>query len=166
MEKHSDVSKVSFLKYWSERINMYCERVLFISIAAMTVVTLMQIVFRIGFKALTWSEELTCFLLVAASFLGTAIAFKRGAHIAVSFLLGIMPKPLKKVSKVCIEIVGITFFATVSWYGAILCWQERTQTATAIAVSMSWIYLIFPLTGLIVILHLLANLEEILKESA
>lgn len=161
MPEHGEAARTSPLKFWSDRINHYCEMGLFVTMVGMTVVTILQIIFRLWFRALTWSEELTCFLLVIASFLGTAIAFKRGAHIAVTFLLDIMPKPLRKLCMAGISFVGIAFFAAVSWYGGVLCWQERAQTATAIAISMSWIYLIFPLSGVIIIFHLAAQVEEI-----
>lgn len=154
----------SFLKTWSNRVNHCCEAGLFVTLVAMTAVTILQIVFRIWFRALTWSEELTCFLLVFASFLGTAVAFKRGAHIAVAFLVDMMPKPVAKLCEIGIACVGTVFFTVVAWYGGVLCWQERAQTATAIAISMSWIYLIFPVTGLIVILHLISRIEELLWE--
>ncbi|MDR1731392.1 MAG: TRAP transporter small permease [Synergistaceae bacterium] len=163
MEERRETAPASFLKTWSDRVNTCCEMLLFVTLIAMTVVTMLQIVFRLWFRALTWSEELTCFLLVAASFLGTAVAFKRGAHIAVGFLLNLLPKPLMKLCMIGIACVGTAFFAVVAWYGAVLCWQERAQTATAITISMGWIYLIFPLTGLIVILHLAARIEELLR---
>jgi TRAP-type C4-dicarboxylate transport system permease small subunit len=166
MEEPQKVVPALFLKPWSDRVNSYCEMALFVSIVAMTVVTIMQIVCRMWFRALTWSEELTCFLLVVASFLGTAIAFKRGAHIAVTFLIDAMPKPLAKLCLIVIACVGVVFFAVVSWYGAVLSYHERAQTATAIAISMGWIYLIFPVSGLIVILHLLSRIEELLRGRA
>lgn len=156
----------SFLGTWSKRVNAWCEMGLFATLTAMIVVTCLQIVFRIWFKALTWSEELTCFLLVAASFLGTAVAFERGSHIAVTFLIDLLPKSLKRYCMLAVLAVGGLFFAVVSWYGVVLCLQERGQTATAIAVSMSWIYLIFPVSGITVILHLIAQAEAILKEGA
>ncbi len=153
----------SFLRRLSDRLNAACEVALFVTMVLMTIVTLLQIVFRIGFTALTWSEELTCFLLVAASFLGTAVAFKRGSHIAVTFLLNAMPAPLKRLSLLLIDGVGIAFFAVLTIYGAELCRQEASQMATALSVSMSWVYLIFPVTGAIVVLHLIAHGESVLR---
>jgi TRAP-type C4-dicarboxylate transport system permease small subunit len=166
MEETRKAAPALFLKPWSDRVNNYCELSLFVTIVAMTVVTILQIVCRLWFKALTWSEELTCFLLVVASFLGTAVAFKRGAHIAVTFLIDAMPKPLVKLCLIIIACVGVAYFAVVSWYGAVLSYQERGQTATAIAISMGWVYLIFPVSGLVVILHLLSRVEELLRGRA
>ncbi|MDR1741690.1 MAG: TRAP transporter small permease [Synergistaceae bacterium] len=147
------------LRRISDRVNCVCEVALFASIVGMTVVTILQIVSRVWFRALPWSEELTCFLLVAASFLGTAVAFHRGAHIAVTFLLDAMPASLKKLCLGLIACIGMAFFAVLAWYGAVLCWTERGQTATAMTVSMSWVYAILPVTSAIVILHLAAQID-------
>ena len=152
-----------FLQSLSRRVNALCEMGLFVTMVLMTIVTLLQIVFRLWFRALTWSEELTCFLLVAASFLGTAVAFKRGAHIAVTFVLNALPASLKKLTLLAIDVVGILFFAVLAFYGGVLCVQESGQMATAIAISMSWIYLIFPVTGVISILHLIAHCESVVR---
>ena len=153
----------SFLGTFSDRVNTFCEMALFATLALMTAVTILQIVCRIWFRALTWSEEVTCFALVFASFLGTAVAFKRGSNIAVSFLLDAMPKPVRKAALIVIELLGIAFFGVTTWYGAAFCFQERMQMASSMPISMGWVYLVFPLTGAITILHLAGHVENLLR---
>ena len=153
----------SFLGKLSDRVNTACEIGLFATLALMTAVTILQIVCRIWFRALTWSEEVTCFLLVLASFLGTTVAFKRGANIAVNFLLETLPGPVKKAALLTIELLGIAFFGVMAWYGAVLCVNERMQVASSMPISMGWIYLVFPLTGAITILHLAERAENLLR---
>jgi TRAP-type C4-dicarboxylate transport system permease small subunit len=147
----------------SDGVNSVCEAGLFGALTLMTAVTILQIVCRIWFRALTWSEEATCFLLVFASFLGTTVAFKRGSNIAVSFVLDALPKPVRKIAMLAIELTGILFFAATGWYGAALCVSERMQMASSMPISMAWMYLVFPLTGAVAILHLAAHVENLLK---
>ena len=153
----------SFLRKLSDRVNSACEMGLFATLALMTIVTMLQVICRTWFKALTWSEEATCFLLVFASFLGTTVAFKRGANIMVNFLLDALPGPVKKGALLVIELLGIAFFCIVTWYGAALCVQERMQVASSMPISMGWIYLVFPLTGAVTILHLAERAESLLR---
>jgi TRAP-type C4-dicarboxylate transport system permease small subunit len=154
---------LTFLGKLSHRVNTACEACLFATLTLMTVLTILQIVCRVWFRALTWSEEATCFLLVFASFFGTTVAFKRGANLAVSFLLDYLPSPVKKGVLIAIELSGIIFFGVVTWYGGLFCIQERLQTASSMPISMGWIYLIFPLTGAIAILHLAERAENLLR---
>jgi TRAP-type C4-dicarboxylate transport system permease small subunit len=159
----SSLKNVSRLGLLSEGVNVLCEVGLFATLTLMTAVTILQIVCRIWFKALTWSEEATCFLLVFASFLGTTVAFKRGSNIAVNFLLDALPKPVRKIAMLAIELAGIVFFGVTAWYGAVLCVSERMQMASSMPISMAWMYAVFPLIGAIAILHLAAHAENLLK---
>ena len=143
-----------------------CEAALFATIALMTAVTLLQIVCRLLFKALTWSEELNCFLLVFASFFGVCVAFMRGSNITVNFLRDALPAYARRAALLAAEIAGIVFFAAVGWYGAVLCVNERFQVASSIPISISWMYLVFPLTSVITILHLCARLHEMITRWA
>jgi TRAP-type C4-dicarboxylate transport system permease small subunit len=156
-------SRRSFLGRLSDGVNGVCEMGLFATLTLMTVMTILQIVCRIWFKALTWSEEVTCFLLVFASFLGTTVAFKRGSNIAVNFMLDVLPKPARKIVMIAIELTGIVFFGAMAWYGAVLCIEERMQMASSMPISMAWMYLVFPFTGVVAILHLAVHVENLLK---
>jgi TRAP-type C4-dicarboxylate transport system permease small subunit len=155
--------KTSTLMSISDRLNALCEVALFAVISLMTAVTLLQIVCRIWFKALTWSEELTCFLLVFASFFGVSVAFKRGSNIAVGFLRDALPRRIRRAALVAIEALGIVFFAATGWYGGVLCLQERTQMASSLPISISWMYLVFPVTSAAIILHLCARVDELVR---
>ena len=99
----------------SDLLNRVSELALFVMMMAMIVITTLQIVCRFFFDALIWSEEIVCFLLVAASLLGAAVAFKRGTHIAVTSLVEKLPVGLQKVVSVCVQLVGIGFSS--SWHG-------------------------------------------------
>ena len=146
----------------SDYVNKISEILLFVMMLAMIAVTTMQIVCRLFFEALIWSEELTTYLLVAASLLGAAIAFKRGSHIAVTFLIHRLPLPLKKATELLVQGIGILFFFVVAYYGGVLMKSEAMQTTPAMGISMTWIYLIYPVVGSIVLLHLVAGLGGIL----
>lgn len=145
--------RTNLLHSLSDRVNAITEAALFITIVAMVVVTLLQVVFRFFFKALSWSEELSCFLLVLASLLGAAVAFKRGSHIAVRFILDKLPRVPQKALQTIISLLGIGFFAVVAYYGAMLMGTEASQRSPAMSLSMRWVYLMYPVTAGVIILH-------------
>lgn len=147
----------------SDRINDASECFLFFLMLLMIAVTTLQVVCRFFFTALAWSEELTCFLLVLASLVGAACAFKRGSHMAVTFLVQRLPQGLQRLLALLVHILGVTFFAVVAWYGAALVRSEGSQTTPALGISMSWVYLMYPLFGSIIILHLLSGLLTLWK---
>jgi TRAP-type C4-dicarboxylate transport system permease small subunit len=144
----------------SDIVNRASEAVLFLMIMVMIAVTTLQVVCRLFFEALIWSEELTTFLLVASSLLGAAVGFKRGSHIAVTFAVNRLPEKAKTAASVFVQLVGLVFFAVVAYYGAVLMKSEAMQTTPAMGISMTWIYLMYPVIGAVILLHLLAGFGD------
>lgn len=163
-ERRGEATRPPLLRL-SDGINRISEMVLFGMMLAMIAVTTLQIICRLFFDALICSEELTTYLLVAASLLGAAVAFKRGSHIAVTFVAHKLPSPLRKGAALLVQIVGIIFFAVIAFYGAELMSSEAQQTTPAMGISMTWIYAMYPLIGGIILLHLLAGLAGTIRSS-
>jgi TRAP-type transport system small permease protein len=154
-------AKKSALTSLSDAANLWSERILFILMLLMVIVTTAQVVCRFFFKALTWSEELSCFLLVLASLVGTAVAFKRGSHIAVTFVIEKLNPTAKKAMATVVDLLGLGFFGIVAWYGAVLMKTEASQITPALQVSMKWVYLIYPLVGIVIMIHILDSLVAV-----
>jgi len=159
----AETAPPSLLLAWSDRINGWCEKALFGLMVAMIFFTSLQVIMRVFFTALAWSEEITCFLLVYASLVGAAVAFKRGSHIAVTFIVQRLPAGVQKILALLVHLLGISFFAVIAIYGILLMKTESQQTSPAMMVPMVWIYLIFPVLGGVIILHLLAGLRQTMK---
>jgi len=138
----------------SSWVNVICERFLFGLILAMVLVTTAQIVFRFFFEALSWSEELSCFLLVLASLVGSSIAFKRGSHIAITFIVERIPETPRKMLATVVYLLGLAFFCVVAIYGVVLMRAEAGQVTPALQISMKWVYLMYPIFGAATALHL------------
>jgi len=82
---------------------------------------------RVFFTALSWTEEITCFLLVAASLVGTAVGFKRGSHIAITFVTERLPGRGRMFFAVLVHLLGMAFFAVMATYGVLLMRTEARQ---------------------------------------
>lgn len=156
----------SLLHRISDRANAITEGVLFASLLVLVAVTFLQVVFRFFFTALSWSEELSSFLLVWVSLLGAAVGFKRGSHIAVTFLVDKLPPKARRVMQTFIGLLGIGFFGIVVWYGGVLMQTEASQVTPAMGLSMRWIYLMYPVCGTLIILHIVDTVAEAWRKEA
>ncbi len=74
-----------WLDYASGAVCVFC-------LAAMVLLTGLQIVCRIWFTALAWSEELTRYLMVWATFLGASCVYRRSGHINVTVVQALFPE--------------------------------------------------------------------------
>jgi TRAP-type C4-dicarboxylate transport system permease small subunit len=74
------------IKKASDFVDMIGCGLLILTMAGMVFFTSLQIIARVFFTALSWSEELTRYLLVWSTFIGAGCVYKRGGHINVSFI--------------------------------------------------------------------------------
>ena len=65
----------------SDLVNKLCSILCVVMLIAMVIITGMQIVFRVFFTALSWSEEATRYLLVWSTFIGGSVVYKAAGHI-------------------------------------------------------------------------------------
>ncbi len=154
---------VRFLHRLSDRVNTVTEGTLFVSLLVLVSVTFLQIVFRFFFTALTWSEELSSFLLVWVSLLGMGVGFKRGSHIAVTFLLEQLGPSVRKGVQLFIALLGLGFFGIVFYFGWVMMDTEASQVTPAMGLSMRWIYLMYPLTGAVTLLHIFDSIVVVFE---
>ncbi|WP_416208223.1 TRAP transporter small permease [Halomonas sp.] len=66
----------------------------------MIVSTTLQIVFRVFFDALAWSEEVSRYMLVWSTFLGATLAYKRSMHISVTFVRESFSQRVRKALRI------------------------------------------------------------------
>lgn len=156
-------SAPSSLSRLSEQVNLWCERLLFVLMVAMILFSTVQVVFRVFFTALSWTEEITCFLLFYTTLAGTAVACKRGSHIAITFIVRLFPSSLQRSLAVAVHLSGIFFFGVMAYFGALLMKTEATQTSPGLQIPMTWVYAAFPVAGTVVMLHLLAGIVQAIR---
>lgn len=163
VKKGGNQGRYSLLVSLSTTVNKFCEVLLFVLMIAMIAATTAQVAFRLVTQALTWTEELTRFLLVFCSLVGATVAFYRGSHIALSVVVDYLPKPLRTLVFIVINLIELAFFAILAYYGITLMDHEAAQMTPALNISMKWLYMMFPAFSAVTILHLIAGVEKYLK---
>lgn len=145
----------------SDKLDSVFRFALFLALGSMIIVITAQVIFRVFFSALSWTEELSRYLLVWASFLGTAVAFKKGAHIAVTFAIDRLPKLVKKSIQTITTLLMACFFAVTIYYSIYLFNVQVFQVSPAIGIKMRYVYLIIPISFSVMCIHLLCQLFTI-----
>lgn len=97
-----------------------------ICLIVMTVLTFANVVARYVFSAsFSFSEEITTYLFVLLSLLGTAIAAKRGAHLGLSIVTDAVGPGARKVLLIIGYSVATVFCAAIFYYGIIMVMNQR-----------------------------------------
>jgi TRAP-type C4-dicarboxylate transport system permease small subunit len=126
----------------------------------MIAVTTLQIVCRIFFDAPHWSESSPPIYSSRHPFSARRGLQKR-SHIAVTFLVNNSLNSSEKPSPFFVQCLAC-FSLRRRLYGAELMKSEAMQTTPAMGISMTWIYVMYPVIGGIILLHLLAGFGDIL----
>ena len=138
----------------SNLINRLTEIILVIVLTAMAVAVFLQVIFRYVLNfPLFWTEEFARYCLVWSSLLGSAVAVKRGQHIAVTILLERFPPTLRRMINVMALISVAVILTIILWGGIQLVAITRAQISPALRVSMSVPYLAVPVGAALMLLH-------------
>jgi TRAP-type transport system small permease protein len=125
-----------------------------------------QVVSRYGLGAsIVWAEELARYALIWSTMVGSAVAYRRGAHVAMTALLDAAPPLLGRlVCRLC-HAIALAFAALVVWQGWFLAMRnfQRGQLSPALQIEIGWIYLAVPAGAALIAL---AALEAVARGSA
>lgn len=148
----------------SEFIDKICCKLIITILAMMVLTTSLQIVCRVFFSALSWSEELTRYLLVYLTFLGASSVYKKNGHISVLVVKQLLPPRLQKVSSIFLIVLCGIFFSIATLYGLKYMGLQGSQLSAALRIPMKYIYMSIPIGFSIMILHSVDSIINICTE--
>lgn len=151
----------------SNRLNNVTEAACCIFLLAMTLTVALQVICRylLG-AALTWSEEFSRYGLVWITFLGGAIAVKRGAHMGVEALVNVLSPKTRKIVELFTLLAVIGFLVIATMKGIQLALFNMNQHSPAMGVPMGAVYLAIPTGCLLMLVHASDELIALLRPSS
>lgn len=152
-------------------LNKVIETVCMILLVFMVVLATWQIITRyILNNPSTVSEDLLIYSFVWMSLLGSAYVFGKKDHMTMVFLRQKLEGKSDKVKlglNVMTELVVMVFSALVLVFGGIqISMLAMGQVSPALGISMGYIYLALPLSGIITIIYNILNLADLKKEAS
>lgn len=136
-------------------VNLGVEFLLALMVATTVGVTFVQVVCRYGFdSSLSWSEEAARYLFVWIIFLGSSSAARRGQHMAVDVISGMLPPAFRKWPATLVLLVGFVFFLTFGLLALRLAENAATQLSAGLQIPVSWVYAAGPAGALLILLQL------------
>lgn len=142
------------------------EIIAIVCMVIMTVLTFANVVSRYVFSAsFSFSEEITTYLFVLLSLIGTAIAAKRRAHLGLTILTDAVSPQVKKVLHVIGYLFAAAFSGAIFYYGIRMVLSQRELGQ--VTANMQWPEWIFgsfvPIGAFFVVVRFLQALIEEVK---
>ena len=148
----------------SDALDKICSAAIVLMLGAMVIITGAQIVCRTWFTALSWSDEVTRYLLIWSTFLGATVVYRHNGHISVTLLQDAVSPRVAKVLRVAVHAICFVLFAVLLYYSTLYCMKLK-KTATAMPIKMKYIYSCIPVSMFIMLIHaLLMGVNEALTE--
>jgi len=134
------------------------EGLMVLVMAVMTLVAFVNVVTRYFIRlSLAFTEEIVVSLFVWLTLLGTAIAFRQGAHLGFSFLVDRAPKALQRASIWFAAALGVVLFGFLIYFGIGQIRSERMlgTTSESLAIPQWWYTAGIPVMGLLIIARII-----------
>lgn len=140
-------------------IDSFFEHFALIAIVAMVVIVTIQVITRKLFSfVFFWSEEVTLLLMVWFSFMGIAIGFREKLHLAMDSFTNLLPKKVNWVidKVILIAVFGFGLYLVKNGWDFTVLMNESTLAATKLPNSV--MYLVMPITGVMICVYTLLQL--------
>lgn len=137
-----------------------------IGVLLMAANTVANVIGRVFFESLYFSEELNRILIILITFAGISYAARHGRHIRMSAIYDTLPPKPRKALTILIALVTAIFMLGLAWYSLqfLLTTMGRGRVLPALQIpvwiTLCWVPLGFLLTGLQYVLTAIKNIIE------
>ncbi len=144
----------------SEWVNALMETLLLVAGIAISIILFLQVLARYLGSSLSWSEEVGRYLLVTITFLGATVAYKRANFIGLTGFGAKLGPFVEQAIVRLLQVLTLACFGLITWYGAQYTFNSWEQTSTAVQMPMSIPLAVIPLSGVVFLLHVLADMTK------
>lgn len=155
---------LGILKKIEHAIDAVMQPLVFAAMVTLIAVITLQIVSRVFFTAVGWTEELARFLLVWITFMGATLAFQRGRHIAVTFVVNALPGRPRQVTRILAVAIALGFMIALVLVGYRYTQVQSYQTSASLGWSMTYVYSVIPVCGALMSWYAFVDLVELVSE--
>ena len=146
---------------WIDRLNKVLKIFLVASLTVMLIALFLQVVLRYLFNySLSWTAELSRYLMIWITFVGAAIAVRHNRLIKVEILLLKMPPGMKKGVQITAAVISFAFYILLIVYGISILQTVKGQHSSALQLSMAIPYAAIPVGALLMLGNTIAAILD------
>ncbi len=149
-----------------KKLDKAIEVFIMILLAFMVIVAIWQVSSRYVFNSpSTISEELLRYSLIWLAMIGSAYMFGLREHMSITFFVEKFGEEVVRKLSILSEVIIVVFSLFVLVYGGVnITLLTMKQVSAALGISMGYIYLVLPLSGILMIFYGVLNILNLIKE--
>ncbi len=126
--------------------------------------TLLNVVSRYFFGfPIPWAEEFARYAFIWLVFMAAAMCTKYGRHLTINACTVALPHYLQRICSLTVDVVTALFMLVLVYYGGILA-ASATQPTSTLKVPQYLVYLVIPLSALLILFHTVRDFWRKLHE--
>ncbi|MDF2788651.1 MAG: C4-dicarboxylate transport system permease small protein [Neobacillus sp.] len=136
--------------------------ILSVMLGVMSILIILQVISRfvISFP-LTWSEELSRYLMIYIVFAGASLAMRHNQLISIELLPELISAKKRKFVIIIVATLSMVFFGLLFFQGLNMLEHVSAQTSPGLGISMAYAYAALPIGSLLLALNALALMIEV-----
>ena len=143
------------------------EAVIIFLFAALVAIVFYQVVSRyILSDPPSWTEELARYCQVWIILLTSSICIRKGSHLAVDYFSHRLSQSVKRILNIVMSSLIMLYILIVIIFGWKLMVVGQYQLSPALQVKMSFVYIIFPLSGILMLMEAVLKTVRLIRERA
>lgn len=144
-----------------DKINNVLKYVLFLFLFTSMVTLFLQVIFRFVLDApLSWTDELSRYLMVWITFIGASLAVRYNQLIKLEVLLTNMPANFKRIIAITAGIITFVFYGLLIYFGIKILATVNIQKSPALHLSMAVPYAAIPVGAFLMLCNTIAKLLD------
>ncbi len=132
---------------------------------ALVIIVFYQVVARYIFSdPPSWTEELARYCQVWIILLTSSICIRKGSHLSVDYFGHKLGLGAKRILDIVMSSLIALYILIVIIFGWKLMVVGQYQLSPALQVKMSFVYIIFPLSGILMLLEAVIKTADLIRE--
>lgn len=160
-------AKRSFWYYLKYFFDHFEEIMLFIILSILVTLAFVNVITRYFIKySLAFTEEIEVNFFVWMTMFGAALAFKKKAHLGVSFIVNLFPPKVRKFFLILSTVLTVAVFVVLFYYSIWHVKNEIELDIRTMALNIpEWIYIVgVPFGSIIIIIRVIESAIKTYKE--
>ncbi|KJS19692.1 MAG: hypothetical protein VR72_17695 [Clostridiaceae bacterium BRH_c20a] len=133
--------------------------ILIILLSSLVIVMFASVVWRYFFNLpFSWAEQFTGWTFVWLTYLGAAVAYRRGSHIGVDVVVKKLPDSIRFIVSIVMDLSIGCFLLVFIYYGFVITITTFGQAYGAFELPPSYMYAAGPVSGFLMFLCMIEGL--------
>lgn len=149
---------IQFCAYLRAGLSKATQWLCIISASVMSILVILQILFRFFHTGYGWTDELSRYFMVWMAMFSASLMVADNADVRLDFVIRRLPRRLAGFLEAVNNILIFVFLGVLCYFGFVKAISAVNIYTTSVRVSMMWFYLAVPVGAILMMVQLICRI--------